>query len=367
MRASLLSLSLPLLLLLFLAGCSPRPAAAPEGAPRRQVRDTLGRQVELPQEIRRVACIGAGALRLFCYIGDPSLLCGVEACEKGFLFSFRPYQEAHKELFQRLPVIGAGGPAGTVDPEALLARQPDVIFSTFYSFPGEMEKLQRDTGIPVVVLHYGDTEAFDPMVEQSLTLLGEVLQEEQRAGEVVACIRALQQELQERTEGLAPEEQPRVYLGCHSHFGLQGFGSSRAGYSLFQALRVRNVLDAQGEGGYRKLELETVLALNPQVVFLDQGGWPLFLEEYRRTPRLFQAMEAFQNRRVHLLMPYNAYYTNLEIAYLDALLLGKILYPQRFQDVDLEERGRELFLFLLQTDQVKVPWPPQEPPLPELP
>ncbi|MGN0866700.1 MAG: ABC transporter substrate-binding protein [Oligosphaeraceae bacterium] len=355
-----------LLLSLALAGCSPRPVGS-DASPR-QVRDTLGRQVALPREVRRVACIGAGALRLFCYVGDPSLLCGVEACEKGFLFSYRPYQEAHKELFQRLPVIGAGGPAGTIDPEALLARRPDVILSTFYSSPGEMEKLQRDTGIPVVVLHYGDKSAFDPMVEQSLAILGEVLGEEKRAGEVVEYIRALQRELQERTEGLSPEEQPRVYLGCHSHFGLQGFGSSMAGYSLFQAVRARNVLDdAPGETGYRKLELETVLSLNPQVVFLDQGGWDLFLEEYRRTPRLFQAMEAFQTRRVHLLMPYNAYYTNLEIAYLDALLLGKILYPHRFQDVDLEERGRELFRFLLGTDQVPVPWPPQDLPLPPLP
>ncbi len=354
--------------LLVLAGCAPRPAPEASGEGRRQVRDTLGRQVELPQEIRRVACIGAGALRLFCYVGDPALLCGVEACEKGFLFSFRPYQEAHKEWFQRLPVIGAGGAASTVDPEALLAQKPDVLFSTFYSSPGEMEKLQRDTGIPVVVLHYGDGEAFDPMVEQSLFILGEVLGAEERAREVVAYIRGLQGELRERTEGLSPEEQPRVYLGCHSHFGLQGFGSSMAGYSLFQAVRARNVLDTvPGEQGYRKLELETVLSLNPQVIFLDQGGWELFLEEYRRTPQLFQSMEAFQHRRVHLLMPYNAYYTNLEIAYLNALLLGKILYPQRFQDVDLEKRGRELFQFLLRTDQVKVPWPPQNLPLPPLP
>lgn len=348
-------------LLLLLNACTP-PPHNPNGT--KTLQDTLGRQVQVPAKVQRAVCIGAGALRLFCYIGTPETLCGVEACEKGFLFSRRPYQEAHQELFQSLPVIGTGGPSGTIDPEALLAQRPDVIFSTFYSSPGEMEKLQRDTGIPVVVLHYGDKEAFDPMVETSLEILGKALDQEERAREVVSFIRALKAELHDRTADLTPEERPRVYLGCHSHFGIQGLGSSMAGYSLFQAIHANNVLDTGNQEGYQKRELDELLALNPQVVFLDQGGLPLFLQEYRQNASLISQMEAFRTGNVHLVMPYNAYYTNLEIAYLDAFLMGKILYPQRFQDVNLEERGKDIFRFLLQKEGVEIPWPPRELPLP---
>ena len=43
------------------------------------VTDMIGRQVAVtPGSYRRVVCIGAGALRMYSYIGDTALLCGVE-------------------------------------------------------------------------------------------------------------------------------------------------------------------------------------------------------------------------------------------------------------------------------------------------
>ena len=43
------------------------------------VTDMIGREVTVtPGSYRRVVCIGAGALRMYSYIGDVSLLCGVE-------------------------------------------------------------------------------------------------------------------------------------------------------------------------------------------------------------------------------------------------------------------------------------------------
>ena len=41
--------------------------------------DMIGREVSVvPGSYTRVVCIGAGALRMYCYIGDPTLLAGVE-------------------------------------------------------------------------------------------------------------------------------------------------------------------------------------------------------------------------------------------------------------------------------------------------
>lgn len=43
------------------------------------ITDMIGREVTvIPGSYKRVACIGAGALRMYSYIGDVSLLCGVE-------------------------------------------------------------------------------------------------------------------------------------------------------------------------------------------------------------------------------------------------------------------------------------------------
>ena len=59
------------------------PVAAEEPAPAEPeeitVTDMIGREVTvIPGSYQRVVCIGAGALRMYSYIGDVSLLCGVE-------------------------------------------------------------------------------------------------------------------------------------------------------------------------------------------------------------------------------------------------------------------------------------------------
>ena len=52
------------------------PVAEPEEI---TITDMIGREVTVtPGSYKRVVCIGAGALRMYSYIGDVSLLCGVE-------------------------------------------------------------------------------------------------------------------------------------------------------------------------------------------------------------------------------------------------------------------------------------------------
>ena len=99
-KAKLLSLLLALAMLLSLAACGAAPAEtpaateapteapveateAPAEAPAESaeitVTDLIGREITVtPGSYQRVVCIGAGALRLYSYIGDVSLLCGVE-------------------------------------------------------------------------------------------------------------------------------------------------------------------------------------------------------------------------------------------------------------------------------------------------
>ena len=95
-KAKLISLLLALAMLLSLAACGAAPAETPAAteapteapveateAPAESaeitVTDLIGREITVkPGSYQRVVCIGAGALRLYSYIGDVSLLCGVE-------------------------------------------------------------------------------------------------------------------------------------------------------------------------------------------------------------------------------------------------------------------------------------------------
>ena len=43
------------------------------------ITDMIGRELTvIPGSYKRVVCIGAGALRMYSYVGDPALLAGVE-------------------------------------------------------------------------------------------------------------------------------------------------------------------------------------------------------------------------------------------------------------------------------------------------
>ena len=349
----LLSLALALTLIagvLILPGCG-----SADGDPTKDgtqtVTDLLGREVTVPTDIRRVACIGAGALRLYSYVGDLSKLCGVEACEYGFLISVRPYQMVNQTLFQSLPSVGGGGPQGSPDAEALLSVHPDVIFSLYTSDVAAMDDLQKATGIPVVVLSYGATEAFDEDILTSLTLMGRILGREERAGAVTAYIRELKNDLDRRTADVPDADRKTVYLGCQSNYGTHGMGSSTGNYSLFNAVHARNVLDIAGYTGYQKaLDLETILSLDPEVIILDAGGLSILKEEYAANRTVFDSLTAFRTGEVYLQMPYNAYYTNLEIAFADAYFIGKVLYPEAFADIDMAEKFGEISEFLLGSD-----------------
>ena len=65
-----LAILLTLGLALNLWGCAPLQAQGET-----TVTDMVGRQVKIdPGSYKRVVCIGAGALRLYCYVGDVSKL-----------------------------------------------------------------------------------------------------------------------------------------------------------------------------------------------------------------------------------------------------------------------------------------------------
>ena len=77
------SFILAVLLMLSLLGCGAQSAEAEQPAGSAvTVTDMIGREVMvIPGSYTRVVCVGAGALRMYAYIGDVSLLCGVEDIE----------------------------------------------------------------------------------------------------------------------------------------------------------------------------------------------------------------------------------------------------------------------------------------------
>jgi len=324
-------------------------SAIPVNAQIRSITDTTGRRVDVPADPKRIVCIGPGALRLIVYLEAQDRVVGVEEMEKTNPGG-RPYWLAHPEL-AKLPSIGPGGPAGInkkPDMEAVLMARPDVIFITYMdkALADDVQKLIR---IPVVVLSYGEFATFDTVFHDSLRIAGRILNREKRAEAVSFYIAALQTDLSDRVKGIPEAQKPTAYIGGIGMRGSHGIESSEKNFIPLEWAGARNVAKpfAASEGSHVFMDREALLSVNPDVIFIDAGGLTLVSADYGKKPEFYNALKAFQTRRVMVLHPFNFYTTNIDTALTDAWAVGKILYPDRFKDIDLEKKADEIYTFFV--------------------
>ena len=310
----------------------------------RTITDGAGRQVEVPEQVQSVVCVGVGALRYSCYVGAAELVAGVEDYEVKPGMS-RLYNYVNFEIFRDLPVIGTNGQPY---PEEIIALAPDVIVMSAYASVDAGE-LQKKTATPVVVVPGSDT-TLDADCYETIRILGELYGMEARAAELTGYLRGIEKDLQERTGDIPDSEKPTVYVGGVSFKGAHGFEGTEAGYGPFALIHANNLADSTGQTGAFDIDPEQVLSWDPDVIFLDYNGMELIREDHARNPKYYQALTAVQEGRVYAQISFRSSASNLETALADAYYAACVLYPERFADIDPERKAGEIFGMLLGAD-----------------
>jgi iron complex transport system substrate-binding protein len=336
------------ILIAFLVCACSTPVA--DGEETVTVTDLLGREVAVPEEVNRVVAIGPGALRLYIFAGDPNAVVGVEQFELNSNVG-RPYWLANPSLAE-LPTIGQGGPNNAPDAEKIISVDPDVIFSTYTTDTSVAEELQAKTGIPVVILSYGSTSfgttaVFGESIQNSLLLVGEIIGQTEKAQLAVDFITQSEADLAQRTEAVADEDKPTVYVGALGSKGTHGIQSTQGQYALLDALNAINVVDETGESGSVMVDKEKLLDWDPAFIFIDEGGMVNFLEDVEKNPVFYESLSAVQNGQIYGQLPYNYYSTNIDTAIADAYYLGTLLYPEQFADIDPVQKADEIYEALI--------------------
>jgi len=313
------------------------------------VQDMAGRTVTVPHDPEMMICLGPGTLRLIVYLQAQDKVVGVEDLEKRFPRG-RPYWMAHPELHD-LPLCGPGGPASINQKpqmEVVLDLQPEIIFVTYMS-ASLADEVQAALDIPVVVLSYGNFANFDATVYEALGTAGKILDKEKRAEAVIGFIESERKELARRAGRTLDSTKPGVYVGGIGYRGAHGLESTMKVYAPFDWVQARNLArDLQTpKESHVFLSTEILLSLNPEVIFIDGGGLSLVTRAYRQKQAVYDALQAFQDRRVHVLHPFNWYTTNIGTVITDAYAVGKILSPQAFKDVQLNTKADEVYAFLV--------------------
>ena len=329
------------------ADASGQAAGETGSAATRTVVDSYGREGEIPAEVKSIVCTGSGALRMVCYLQCTDMLVGVEDTDKNYETStLRDYAHVYYETFRDLPAIGkGGGTANTAYVEELITLQPDVILSGYTQ--EALEDLQTATGIPCVSVRAQSINFIDESFYTAIAVAADVLGAQDRCEAVLTYIDGCKADLAERTADIPEADKPLCYTGAVTFSGAHGFTGTYSNFGPFLAIGARNVADRADQEGYYDADPESIVAWDPDVIFLDPGNLALVNDEYKANPGYFDALRAVREGRVYSCISFNNYSTNVGYALADAYYAGTVLFPERFADVDIGAKTDEILEFLL--------------------
>lgn len=349
-----------LLVLLLVAACTltavfATPVSESTGVKAQPVviKDMIGREVEVvPGSYHRVVCIGAGALRMYSYIGDVADLCGVEDIDnislqnrpKVFDQAARPYVIAFSEEFSKLPSCGVGGPqAQTAEAEKILSCNPDIVISEYEDVQKE-DALQAQLGVPVITLRSGSDGVFAEEFKSTMRLLGVLFAKEEKAEKLVSFIEKETEEISRRTAAVEESAKPSVYICGLGNWGTTNHLMTAQNYKPFEIAHIKNAVTGLSAKGMQAIEKEKFEATGKDmdIMIIDAAAIknikPLLAED----KNLFDSSKAWKNGDVYIQLPYNAYYTNYEIALINTWFLAKTVYPQLFEDININAKMDEI-------------------------
>ncbi|MCR5428547.1 MAG: ABC transporter substrate-binding protein [Lachnospiraceae bacterium] len=353
----IIALMLCMLMLVSVCACSKKDngnnGVTPEPAKEITITDMIGREMTVvPGSYKRVVCIGAGALRMYAYIADVNLLCGVEDIEnttleerpKMFDAAARPYVIAFGDVFNSLPSCGVGGPnAQAAEAEKILACEPDIVISEYEDVEKE-DALAAQLGVPVVTLKSGPAGVFSDEFYTTLRLLGTIFGEEDKAEKLVNFIQSERAEIEKRVSGLAVSEQPGVYICGLGNWGTTNHLMTAQNYYSFNVANIRNVVNDLEKNGIQAIEAEKFAAMGDEmdIIIIDSAAIKNIKPAFAEDNTLFDTCRAWQEGEVYLEMAYNAYYTNYELALANTWFAAKTAYPALFEDIDMTAKTNEI-------------------------
>lgn len=313
------------------------------------VTDMFNRKVEVPTNLTKVVAAGTAALRFVTYLNGSSTIIGVEDFEKDMTpagLGGRTYAIAHPE-FADLKSIG---PQFGGDAELMAAANPEVIFySPRNQQASDCDTLQGQTGIPVVGLSTSiDLSNNIGSFYRQIDLVGKILGTQERAEALKAYIGDLIDDIGSRVEDISAENRPTVFIGGLSYGGNHGLDWTSINYLPFLLLNASNVITTELlSTGTGQISIDEIWKKNPEYVFVDRAGLSLAKTQYDQYKSSLDEVNAFKNGNVYGVLQTNWYASNWDTVLLSCYYVGKVLYPEKFADVEISEKADEIYTMML--------------------
>ncbi|MBR5259722.1 MAG: ABC transporter substrate-binding protein [Eggerthellaceae bacterium] len=262
LMAGLLAVTLLAGGVIFATGCSGSqedPVEPTEEAEVRIFTDSLGREVEIPANVERIAALSSTTEQVLITMAPDMLvgLCQTMAeDEKMFL----------GEELAELPVLGSYyNSKGDFNKESVAAANPQVIIDMGEAKKGieeDLENLQMQLGIPVVFIETS-LETFD----NAYTMLGELLNLPERGKELADYCAAAYAETESVMANIPEDERVNMlYLLGDAGLNIIPANTFQSGVVDLVANNLGVVEGAKGSGQGMESSLEQIALWNPELI-----------------------------------------------------------------------------------------------------
>ena len=249
---------------------------------------------------------------------------------------------ANKICGGRLFELPEVGDWRTINAELVVPLKPDLIFDG----ASEADATQEKTGTPTVVISSSGHD-LDSMYKEFETM-GVLLEKEQEAEELISFVKEKVDKLEDVTSKIPESDKPRVYFATRSQGYLGVVTRTTGRYYPMDIAGGINV--AKGISG-STVSKEQIIAWNPAMFLVVRyAGRPGDPVELVVSDPDLQTVDAVKNRTVYYTSHGYCYGTPQDKNLAAAFYLAKLFHPDKFEDLDVEEEGNEIYERFLGVD-----------------
>jgi len=324
-RRILISLSICLSIFLGIVILS-LPASCQEVCQEVTVTDYTGRSVTIAQPVERIVSLSSSGSEILCALGAGDRIVG-----RGETSLFPP-------SLAEVAVMGKS--SLSPDLELIVEQDPDLVIADTMLKDEDRTSLES-AGIPVLEESFVDP----PGVIEVAGHLGLILDQEERASELVDFLEGRQSLIEDEVSGLGPEGRPDVFLEREWAYHTASAGTSSHNLVVFAG---GDNIAGDEDIEYPTVSPEWVVECDPEVMVKlawsttgetsTEEELEAVRDEILSRPELAN-VKAVREGRVHVL---NSKANSGLRSIIGELYLAKWFHPQLFEDVDPEEVHRDM-------------------------
>jgi iron complex transport system substrate-binding protein len=313
-------------------------AAGPLSA--REVTDSVGRKVTVPDRVERVMAAGPTAAVLL-YVLAPEKMIGWPNAPR---LEERPYVRApYRDLPEHGRLTGRGD---TANIEVVLQLKPHLVFdfgSTSPTYVSLADRVQQQTSLPYLLI--------DGRLDRSaasVRLLGNVLGVSERAEQIARYIEETEKRIDERLKHVPESARRRVYLARQANGLETGLRGSINTEIVERAGGVNVAERGAGRGGIANVSVEQLLTWAPDTVITWDRNF--FVRAY--DDPVWAQLPAVKEKRVYLSprVPFGWIDAPPSVnRFIGLRWIAALLYPDRFAE-DFRADVREFYQLFYQIE-----------------